>query len=394
MTSGTAADPTGYYLAVENVDYESTTGTLASGGVAQRTTAETTYLAWQKVALLVEAMNVACWKAKAGGTYAASDKYAGCGTGATLSGTLKFHPLMQSFSGSTKTQNDVGANATSLKSAFDTPHITAAMILAKVRAQIVLWNADWVLSAYDTAETTLNQYKVVLDTAATNAATTATSALAELDAAKRWKTAAAAEAAAADADLTTARTLLADLTDEIAPLARAETDARTALATAIAEQAARVVAGEALGTAYAAANASTGAAEVQATGARAVLDAATKTKESVEAQQAFHDSRAEWAEDNLAPAALVYNAAVAADTAAKAAVIAARSKMEDAKDACKVAAFGAAQKAREAATVLAAARAATIADVKSTYDAKAAFPDTGAVGTLCNFPKVGADEPA
>jgi hypothetical protein len=49
-----------------------------------------------------------------------------------------------------------------------------------------------------------------------------------------------------------------------------------------------------------------------ATGAKAVLAAALKTKESVLAQQDFHDARMAWAEDNLEPADQVYNRAVMA----------------------------------------------------------------------------------
>lgn len=44
-----------------------------------------------------------------------------------------------------------------------------------------------------------------------------------------------------------------------------------------------------------------------ATGARAVLAAATATKESVEAQQAFHDAREDWASDNLLPVQMIYD---------------------------------------------------------------------------------------
>jgi len=80
-----------------------------------------------------------------------------------------------------------------------------------------------------------------------------------------------------------------------------------------------------------------------ATGARAIEAAALVTKQSVDAQQAFHDARKQWAQDNLAPAAAVYNAAVLADTAAKALVVDLTGKMEAAKEACKVAAFGMAQ---------------------------------------------------
>lgn len=165
----------------------------------------------------------------------------------------------------------------------------------------------------------------------------ATSASKDLDAATRWKVIAGEEAVSAAGDLVKARTLLNDLTDEIAPLARAETTARTAVDTAVAAQVVRDAAALELGVV---ANVS---ASTAATGARAVLAAALKTKESVEAQQAFHDSRKEWADDNLAPAAAVYNAAVGAKAMAEAAIATTRARMEAAKQACKVAAFGMAQ---------------------------------------------------
>jgi hypothetical protein len=47
-----------------------------------------------------------------------------------------------------------------------------------------------------------------------------------------------------------------------------------------------------------------------ATGARAVLAAALATKESVEAQQAFHDAREDWASDNLMPVQMIYDGLV------------------------------------------------------------------------------------
>jgi hypothetical protein len=115
---------------------------------------------------------------------------------------------------------------------------------------------------------------------------------------------AAAEATKANDNLVAARALLVDLTDEIAPLARAETTARAAVDAAKAAQVIRDAATKELGTV-----AATSPTVVAATGARAVEAAALVTKESVEAQQAFHDARSAWAADNLEPAARVYNAA-------------------------------------------------------------------------------------
>lgn len=169
----------------------------------------------------------------------------------------------------------------------------------------------------------------------------ATSAAKDLAAATRWQEVAAAEALTAQGNLDKAATLLNDLTDEIAPLARAETTARTALDVAVAAQAVRVAAGLELGDAFVAGVAP--AADTPATGARAVLAAALKTKESVLAQQAFHDAREAWANDNLEPAAAVYNAAVMAKAAAQAEIDSTTIKMQMAKASCKVAAFGMAQ---------------------------------------------------
>ena len=169
----------------------------------------------------------------------------------------------------------------------------------------------------------------------------ATSAAKDLAAATRWQEVAALEAGTAQENLTKAALLLNDLTDEIAPLARAETTARSAVDVAVAAQVIRVAAGLELGDAFAAGTG--GAADTPATGARAVLAAALKTKESVLAQQLFHDAREAWANDNLAPAAAVYTAANMAKAAAQAAIDSTTIKMQMAKKACKVAAFGMAQ---------------------------------------------------
>lgn len=127
-----------------------------------------------------------------------------------------------------------------------------------------------------------------------------TAATANHAAAGRWKALAAEDVAAAGVDLKAARELLKDLTAEIAPIARLEFEARAAVDKAKKEHAARLAAARDLGVEYKAAVAG-GAAEVKATGARAVLDAAAATKKSVDAQQAFHDARADWAADNLLP---------------------------------------------------------------------------------------------
>lgn len=110
--------------------------------------------------------------------------------------------------------------------------------------------------------------------------------------AEEWKRQATADVTQAEDDLEKAQTLLADLVKEIAPLARMEISARNALDEAVAAEAARVVATQKLGEDAVFDNSTPPVETSAATGARAVLAAATATKESVEAQQAFHDARA------------------------------------------------------------------------------------------------------
>jgi hypothetical protein len=129
-----------------------------------------------------------------------------------------------------------------------------------------------------------------------------------------------------------------------------------------------------------------------ATGAQAVLAAATLAKEGIEAQQAFHDARLQWAEDTRAPALA---AKVAAEGEVAALLIElglAGDRLEAAKAACKVAAFKMAQEALADFQADQAADAITEAEVKKAYDAAAAFPTTaGAEGALCNIPPPDAD---
>jgi hypothetical protein len=61
--------------------------------------------------------------------------------------------------------------------------------------------------------------------------------------------------------------------------------------------------------------------------------------------------------------------------------------LDAAKEACKVRGFDMAQEARKKAQEVAAAKAEKVASIKSTYDAKAAFPPDGVVGSLCHKPK-------
>lgn len=129
-------------------------------------------------------------------------------------------------------------------------------------------------------------------------------------------------------------------------------------------------------------------AAVEATGARAVLYAANVAKISIDAQQEFHDARAAWAADNLAPVAKIYNALVAKEADLQDKIDVAQAVLDGAKEQCKRAAFGMAQEAREKAAADAAERAAKVAAVKETYEAQSAFPTDGSAGTLCHYAKV------
>lgn len=103
-------------------------------------------------------------------------------------------------------------------------------------------NSGWSSTTIGAAEATQSA-KVALATAANE----------ELKAATRWEVVAGEEVTAAGEDLTRARALLEDLTEAIAPLARAEITARNALTAAVEADAARALAAEELGTAYVAA---------------------------------------------------------------------------------------------------------------------------------------------
>lgn len=85
---------------------------------------------------------------------------------------------------------------------------------------------------------------------------------------------------------------------------------------------------------------------VAATGAKGVLAAALETKESIEAQQAFHAARLDWANDNLAPQKKIFDGLTSEIAGLDAEIIKAQDRLDAAKEACKVAAFKFAQKAR------------------------------------------------
>lgn len=187
------------------------------------------------------------------------------------------------------------------------------------------------------------------------------------------------EAAQAATDLGRARTLLNDLVQDIAPVARLETQARVDLQAAIDAQAVRVAATADLGPVD------------NSAGARAVLAAAQATEASVNAQQAFHDAREQWAQDNLTPAETALNGVKAMKAAVDDDVAEWTERLRLATEACKSAAFHRAQEAREKAIEVAAARSDKEAEVLREYTAVSAFATEGAEGALCNFPPLTAD---
>jgi hypothetical protein len=221
-----------------------------------------------------------------------------------------------------------------------------------------------------------------------------------VDTATEWKRVADLDATHADEDLSRAYTLLGDLVDDIAPAARAEITARNNLDAAVSAQAARVVATEKLGECQSQykpdidngsveciQDLALSAGVVAATGARAVLAAATVAKDSVAQQQAFHTARMEWARDNRTPVAAQYNALVNRRDDLQDDFDKATAALAMAKTQCKVAAFKMAQAAMEEAKLVQAARADKAAEVKRTYEGMAAMPTDGSVGTLCNYAK-------
>lgn len=190
---------------------------------------------------------VACWKVKGASAYASGDAITGCNTkdgsftGTAGNGGEHFNPLMQG-SGNANSYVRVAADATTAKGTFadgtsNDISITGAMQAARARAQANLWFADWVLTALDEDWVlTGKEANRTTEAGATwngrtlgAAEVVETSKIGLLAAAEKeklaviqWQSAAATEAAAAVQDLVRARALLEDLTQEIAPLARAE----------------------------------------------------------------------------------------------------------------------------------------------------------------------------
>lgn len=360
-------------------------------------------------------MQVACWKTFTGNTntvFQASDEITTwCFAGDGISGAKQFHPLLQDSSNAAS-QYAISAVATGLQGTFgdgtnNDTSITVAKQVARAKAQTALWMNAWFTAGLNTAYTAVGRASEKTAKVADNTWNSTTIGAAEVvkasatakkeaatkdhAAAVEWERLAAAEAVAANADLVRAQELLQDLVDEIAPIARDESAARATLAEEQAKTAARVVATQKLGVVAVAADVANNVAEVVATGARAVAAAALVTKESVEAQQKFHDAREHWAEDNRLPALTELNEAKAKLALTAGLMAKAEEEFDNARDACKKEAFLEAQEARVKAQEVAKARAAKAAEVLKAYTALTAFPTDGSVGTLCHYAKTAAD---
>jgi hypothetical protein len=322
-----------------------------------------------------------------------------------------FNPLMQNYNTNANSYDAVNGTLAAAKGtpAFGEANsvaITSTQRKTKAVAHIDLWFSDWRNAALAAelvyvgdegnkpndwgTNTTIGS----AETAQASKVAILGSATKNKVAAQRWEALAQEENSAADDDLQRAQELLVDLVADIAPAARAEAAAQMALDTAVQEQMVRTAASAALGDSAVAADVAQNIAAVPATGARAVLAAALATKESVEAQQAFHDAREQWALDNFTPVKDLYDGLVAEQDKLDLQVEAAEEAFDRARDACKVEGFERAQKARVEAAAVAEARVQKVKDTKAAYDALAAFPEDGSAGTLCHVPKVGADEPA
>jgi hypothetical protein len=355
-------------------------------------------------------MKAACWGVD-NNVYAVRDWCTTAATIDTANDSFMFNPLMQNYNTNANSYDAVNGTLAAAKGtpAFGEANsvaITSTQRKTKAVAHIDLWFSDWRNAALAAelvyvgdegnkpndwgTNTTIGS----AETAQASKVAILGSATKNKVAAQRWEALAQEENSAADDDLQRAQELLVDLVADIAPAARAEAAAQMALDTAVQEQMVRTAASAALGDSAVAADVAQNIAAVPATGARAVLAAALATKESVEAQQAFHDAREQWALDNFTPVKDLYDGLVAEQDKLDLQVEAAEEAFDRARDACKVEGFERAQKARVEAAAVAEARVQKVKDTKAAYDALAAFPEDGSAGTLCHVPKVGADEPA
>jgi hypothetical protein len=117
---------------------------------------------------------------------------------------------------------------------------------------VALWFQDWYVSAYGSEMEYIGDETIAVDQRAADWSTVTEigkqevivnskqtlldAATKDKDAVTRWEALAAEEAAAANEDVVRARTLLGELVEAVAPLARDETDARVALAEAAATE--------------------------------------------------------------------------------------------------------------------------------------------------------------
>lgn len=201
----------------------------------------------------------------------------------------------------------------------------------------------------------------------------------------RWKEMAAAEVAAIEGDIGRARVLLTALTQEIAPVARAESDARANLATALAAEATKDAANVELGTA-----ASSSTAD-DATGAYAIKDAAQTAVDSIVEQRKYHQGRLDFYTQVLEPLTTIKNDAETARDNASAAYDVGLALLNSLRDQCKKQAFTFAQERLQKQLDDASKAAATIESVATAYGDLSAFPPAPAVGALCNYPKDSGD---
>lgn len=205
-------------------------------------------------------------------------------------------------------------------------------------------------------------------------------AAAEEAAAQRWAEFAAADRAEAEAEVTRAESLLLDLVAEIAPAARAEDAARAERDAEQAKVDARVAATAELGE-----EAVEGGAA--ATGARAVLANATLALQRVQTENTFHQERLAWAQELWTAPNAALAAADARVTSLTQQVADAQTAYDTAVQTCKVAAFERAAEEYAGRSAATAARQAEEERVRQAYEAEAAIPAQGELGSLCGYPE-------
>lgn len=155
-TSPSVAAATELFLAYQNADYAyvSSATQLNSANSSPLLIALDVFEKWQQKNLLSIMMGVACWKDEtSSGTFVSGDEYSWCHSNNGLTGSQKFHPLLQ---GADNADSAVALalSATSLMGTFgdgtsNDTGITTAEQVARAKAQVNLWFADWVITALD-----------------------------------------------------------------------------------------------------------------------------------------------------------------------------------------------------------------------------------------------------